>query len=461
MRTFIQRGQNKYVAFYHLDSMFFVPGFATNANTSARTEGLLCSYLCRGPADFSLRPVLMRTLRVLALVTVLTILSNGTAAAQQPRIQSKNGVWLLPVAGKVLCSDERAHINRGSVRAWDLCVPFGSAVYPIADGKVIYAGGNNAGGYGTWLYIDHGNGFHAVYAHMIADSLTVRSGDQVRQNQQIGRVGWTGMTSFGPHVHLEIHNSRASTGRVMIDDYFDRSLLRYCRLCNTPGNPVTAYGTVSSTNPLSTGSLSVTTAITLYGALALLLVLYLLFSPRRPLVQGLTHGLVVGVVMLMPLYMLQMPMGETVNHIGGEKWEIVYGFMRRWEGTRCTKDPVRTFKGVTQSTYTRYRMQMGMGPADVCSSLTEAQAEAIYYRYYFVASGADKLPTRLALHHFDFAVNAGVGAAQAAYASCGNDFDCYTRYRVNFYRGAQLCYLYCPGWLNRVNDLQGYARRIY
>ena len=61
---------------------------------------------------------------------------------------------------------------------------------------------------------------------------------------------------------------------------------------------------------------------------------------------------------------------------------------------------------------------------------------------------------------FDFAVNAGIGAAKVAYASCGNDFNCYTRYRVAFYQGAKGCALYCSAWLNRVDDLQHYARGI-
>ncbi len=398
----------------------------------------------------------MQTFRAMVLAMVLLVLSSATAHAQD-RLQSRNGAWLLPVAGNVLCSDEHSHIGRGSVRAWDLCVPFGSAVYPIADGVIEYAGCSNAGGYGCWLYINHGSGFRAIYAHMHTGSISVKYGDKVRQNQRIGRVGWTGMTSFGPHVHLEIHNHSAPSGRVMIGDYFDRALLKYCKLCNTPGQPVSATGTVSSGGYRTTRTLSVTTLWWLYGSLGVMLLGYLLFSPKRPLVQGLAHGLVVGVVILAPLYLLQLP----VDHSGGAKWDLVYTFMRRWEGNKCVYDPVRTFKGITQGTFDRYRMQMGWSAADVCRNLTEQQAEDIYYRYYFVASGADQLPTLIALHHFDFAVNAGTGAAKAAYASCGNDFDCYTRYRVAFYRGAQGCSLYCAGWLNRVNDLRAYARRIY
>lgn len=405
----------------------------------------------------------MKAIVVLALAILAAILATGTAQAQQPRAQSINGAWLAPVAGNILCSDEHAHIGRGSVRAWDLCVPFGSAVYPISDGTVEYAGCSNAGGYGCWLYINHGNGFKAIYAHMDTGSITVRNGDRVSVNQIIGRVGWTGLTSFGPHVHLEIHHRAAPTGRVMIDDYFDRRLFEKCHLCNTPGKATVAAGTVSSRNEYrSSATLSQNAVVWLFGGLALLLLAYMAFSPKRALAQGLAHGLVVGLVVLLPLQVLQVPVNgrSTVTHAGGAKWDIVYGFMRRWEGARCVHDPVRTFKGVTQGTYNRYRMELGIGPGDVCTSLTEAQAKDIYYRYYFLASGADQLPTLIALHHFDFAVNAGTGAARKAYAQCGDDFGCYTRYRVSFYKSASLCHLYCAGWLNRVNDLQRYAKGI-
>lgn len=56
------------------------------------------------------------------------------------------------------------------------------------------------GGYGNYLMIDHGNGKATLYAHLT--SLTVSSGDYVRQGQVIGYVGTTGW-STGPHLHFE------------------------------------------------------------------------------------------------------------------------------------------------------------------------------------------------------------------------------------------------------------------
>ena len=139
---------------------------------------------------------------------------------------------------------------------------------------------------------------------------------------------------------------------------------------------------------------------------------------------------------------------------GGDAWKQSYAFMRRWEGKRCVHDPVRTLKGVTQGTYNAWRKSQGLPAADVCTSLTDAEAEQIYYQRYWVASGADKLPMPVALTHFDFAVNAGVGAANRALSQCGTNATCYNNYRKSFYLSAKGCALYCAGWLNRLADIR-------
>ncbi len=148
------------------------------------------------------------------------------------RLASRDGRWLTPVAASLLASDEEDHLARNSVWAWDLAMQFGTPVYPMADGRVIYAGCNNAGGYGCWAMVDHADGFASIYAHMIDEgggSIWVNTGDQVSQWTPLGRVGWTGKTSFGPHVHWEIH--RHTGGRVRLDEYFDRAAIPYCKFC--------------------------------------------------------------------------------------------------------------------------------------------------------------------------------------------------------------------------------------
>lgn len=173
---------------------------------------------------------------VLVLVSYLCLLPDPVHAQFWPslggRILSRDGQWVAPVVGGLLSSDEDDHLRRGSVYAWDVSAPYGSFIFPMAAGTVSYAGCNNAGGYGCWTLIDHGDGYLSLYAHMIDEgggTVRVRTGDRVHVWTPMGRVGWTGTTSFGPHVHWEIHH--AERGRIRNDLYFSRSTITYCKFC--------------------------------------------------------------------------------------------------------------------------------------------------------------------------------------------------------------------------------------
>ena len=65
-------------------------------------------------------------------------------------------------------------------------------------GQVVFAGW---GGFGIYVEIDHGNGFHTVYGHMSA--VLVTTGQVVERGQLIGLMGATGRAS-GSHLHFEI-----------------------------------------------------------------------------------------------------------------------------------------------------------------------------------------------------------------------------------------------------------------
>jgi len=58
------------------------------------------------------------------------------------------------------------------------------------------------GGYGNYVWIDHGNGKESIYGHL--SSVTVSPGDTVSAGELIGYVGTTGY-STGPHLHFELH----------------------------------------------------------------------------------------------------------------------------------------------------------------------------------------------------------------------------------------------------------------
>lgn len=59
----------------------------------------------------------------------------------------------------------------------------------------------NAGGYGFYLMIDHGNGVSTLYGH--CSQLIAYAGKTVDAGDVIALVGSTGR-STGPHLHFEV-----------------------------------------------------------------------------------------------------------------------------------------------------------------------------------------------------------------------------------------------------------------
>lgn len=82
----------------------------------------------------------------------------------------------------------------------DIGAAMGAPVYATDSGVVVYAGGID-GGYGLMVMIDHGNGFHSLYAHL--SSILTRCGANVAQGQTIAMSGSSG-NSTGPHLHFEL-----------------------------------------------------------------------------------------------------------------------------------------------------------------------------------------------------------------------------------------------------------------
>jgi murein DD-endopeptidase MepM/ murein hydrolase activator NlpD len=87
----------------------------------------------------------------------------------------------------------------------DFAGAHGSPIYAAADGVVVRAAFVAA--YGYCIDVDHGHGMTTRYAHL--SGIDVRTGDQIRQAQVIGRMGSTGR-STGTHLHYEVRfNGRA------------------------------------------------------------------------------------------------------------------------------------------------------------------------------------------------------------------------------------------------------------
>ena len=82
----------------------------------------------------------------------------------------------------------------------DIAVPTGTPVRAALPGVVTTAA-YNAGGYGYYVMVDHGNGMVTLYAHN--SKLLVQAGDTVEAGDILSLSGSTGR-STGPHLHFEV-----------------------------------------------------------------------------------------------------------------------------------------------------------------------------------------------------------------------------------------------------------------
>jgi murein DD-endopeptidase MepM/ murein hydrolase activator NlpD len=112
----------------------------------------------------------------------------GAPASPLPKNEDDFGS-LRTFNGKV----ESEHTGR------DYPINEGTPVRAIADGRVVLADEHFLTG--NSVYVDHGDGLVSASFHMT--SLSVKSGDEVKRGQTIGKVGATGRTS-GAHLHLGI-----------------------------------------------------------------------------------------------------------------------------------------------------------------------------------------------------------------------------------------------------------------
>lgn len=98
------------------------------------------------------------------------------------------------------------HQGRGQF-AWDFLMPMGTAILAARAGTVAdvvdaYEGrGNNKPS--NEIFIDHGDGTMARYAHIQKNGSKVKVGDVIHRGQLIALSGDVGR-SLGPHLHFEV-----------------------------------------------------------------------------------------------------------------------------------------------------------------------------------------------------------------------------------------------------------------
>ena len=79
----------------------------------------------------------------------------------------------------------------------DYPVGDGNTVSAVADGRVVLAAEHFFTG--NAVYVDHGGGLVSMNFHL--KSLSVKTGDEVKRGQALGKIGATGRAT-GPHLHL-------------------------------------------------------------------------------------------------------------------------------------------------------------------------------------------------------------------------------------------------------------------
>ena len=84
----------------------------------------------------------------------------------------------------------------------DIIADVGSPVYATGNGRVDFEG--HRGGYGLTVELDHGYGYHTIYAHL--SKILVKRGQKVTRGTQIAKTGDSGL-STGPHLHYEVEHN--------------------------------------------------------------------------------------------------------------------------------------------------------------------------------------------------------------------------------------------------------------
>lgn len=138
----------------------------------------------------------------------------------------------------------------------------------------------------------------------------------------------------------------------------------------------------------------------------------------------------------------------------GDTWQRCLAYVRRWEGGWADHpaDPGgATNKGITIGTYTRWRQAHGQPDPtkDDLRAISDAEVNQIYFEWYWLASGADKLPWPLCLAHFDTAVNAGPGRAAEMLTKSGGNFLAYMGHLMIWYTQIPGFETFGRAWIRR------------
>jgi hypothetical protein len=138
----------------------------------------------------------------------------------------------------------------------------------------------------------------------------------------------------------------------------------------------------------------------------------------------------------------------------GDTWQRSLDFVFKWEGELSLdpNDSGNYYQGKLIGTKYGISAASWGGQYDI-PNLTREQAQDIYFKHYWQASGADKLAWPLCLLVFDTAVLHGVGAAVAFAHESGPDPYAFAAKRLRIYVESSKWVHFGNAWVRRVADL--------
>lgn len=132
-----------------------------------------------------------------------TLVGDMASVTQQQGFRARKGQLPFPTKGVVEVGFGKVvnpRFNTVTVqKGVDVRAAAGTRVDSVGAGTVAFAGWLK--GYGNLVIIDHGSGYHSLYAHLSATAVEV--GNEVEEGEGIGEVGDTGSLK-GAYLYFEI-----------------------------------------------------------------------------------------------------------------------------------------------------------------------------------------------------------------------------------------------------------------
>jgi len=147
-----------------------------------------------------------------------------------------------------------------------------------------------------------------------------------------------------------------------------------------------------------------------------------------------------------------MNMMFLADEIPSSKFYNALSFTLSWEGgyVNDKKDPGgETNYGISKRAYPNLDIR----------NLSIEIAREIYYKDYWLQGMCDKMEWRLAMSHFDCAVNTGISRATQILVASDKDVMLYNSLRLQFYVQLSNFKLYGSAWTRRTAELMEYITK--